>query len=333
MAFADILMVIETFISEFNKSLIFRGANRMNKKKITLMFFNETFGKPRSIAFSKSMFIYSAFALSFSFIIFISGLFYFSNIYFEAVSEAKEIRDWRLDSKSQKAEIHKFIQKVNEIEKEMDRIERINKKLRVMTMVDHSNKAPSQKLGLGGSPGFDLERTDLPLNVNTLKKLTWRMDELRTRAGLQEISFFQIDQFFKDRQSYLLSIPSIWPVKGWVTSGFGYRTSPYRGVREMHEGIDIATNMYSDVISPADGYVIRSGRNKILGVMLEIDHGYGFITRYGHIAKSNVSVGDHVKRGQVIGQSGNTGRSTGPHLHYAVYKNGIPVNPLKYIIE
>ncbi len=101
----------------------------------------------------------------------------------------------------------------------------------------------------------------------------------------------------------------------------------------MHEGLDIAINLHSNIVSPADGFVIRAGRQKNLGVMLEIDHGYGFITRYGHNSKNHVKAGDRIKRGQLIAKSGNTGRSTGPHLHYSVKLNGIPVNPMKYIIE
>ena len=101
----------------------------------------------------------------------------------------------------------------------------------------------------------------------------------------------------------------------------------------MHEGLDIAARMSSEVIAPADGIVIRGGRSFGLGVLLEIDHGYGVVTRYGHNSKNLVKVGDHVKRGQVISYVGNTGRSTGPHVHYEVLLNGIPVNPMRYIFE
>ena len=101
----------------------------------------------------------------------------------------------------------------------------------------------------------------------------------------------------------------------------------------MHEGLDIAARMSSEVIAPADGIVIRVGRSFGLGVLLEIDHGYGVVTRYGHNSKNLVKVGDHVKRGQVISYVGNTGRSTGPHVHYEVLLNSIPVNPMRYIFE
>ena len=188
-------------------------------------------------------------------------------------------------------------------------------------------------IGIGGSPDISSYNKNSSLGSKAIEKLNMKVDSLQTQADLQEISFMELDKYFKDRKAFLASIPSIWPVKGWVTSGFGYRVSPFTGAREIHDGVDIAAPLQSYVISPADGFVIRSGRKRSLGLMMEIDHGYGLLTRYGHNSKNLVNVGDHVKRGQVIAQVGRTGRSTGPHLHYGIFLNGIPVNPAKYIID
>jgi murein DD-endopeptidase MepM/ murein hydrolase activator NlpD len=129
------------------------------------------------------------------------------------------------------------------------------------------------------------------------------------------------------------STPSIWPTKGWLSSGFGYRISPFTGLREFHKGLDISNREGTKVIATADGVVTFAGKNGLFGDMIKIDHGHGIMTRYGHLEKMLIKRGDVVKRGDVIGLMGNTGRSTGPHLHYEVFLNGLPVNPKKYILN
>jgi len=156
---------------------------------------------------------------------------------------------------------------------------------------------------------------------------------LTNQTKVQAVSFQQLDEYFKSQTSLLSSTPSVWPLRGWVTSGFGFRKSPFTGLRERHEGIDIAARLGSPVRSTADGVVVVSGRGYGYGKVVEVDHGYGLVTRYGHNSKHLVKVGDRVKRGQVVAEVGNTGRSTGPHLHYEVLLHGVPVNPNKYIFE
>jgi murein DD-endopeptidase MepM/ murein hydrolase activator NlpD len=131
----------------------------------------------------------------------------------------------------------------------------------------------------------------------------------------------------------LASTPSIWPVRGWVTSGFGKRLSPFTGRKNLHTGIDIATRHGTVVVAPADGVVTRVTTKYDMGKLVEIDHGYGILTRYGHNSEILVRPGQRVRRGQPIARVGNTGRSTGPHLHYEVRLNGVPVNPMRYIVD
>jgi murein DD-endopeptidase MepM/ murein hydrolase activator NlpD len=116
-----------------------------------------------------------------------------------------------------------------------------------------------------------------------------------------------------------------------VTSEFGYRSSPFGGGREYHEGIDIATHQGTAVRSPADGVILEAGREGGLGLMVKIDHGRGLSTVYGHLSRIAVRQGAIVRRGEAIGHVGNTGRSTGSHLHYAVYFSGVAVNPRSYL--
>jgi murein DD-endopeptidase MepM/ murein hydrolase activator NlpD len=123
------------------------------------------------------------------------------------------------------------------------------------------------------------------------------------------------------------------PTKGWISSDFGYRISPFTGRREFHNGLDIATREGTPIIAPADGVVTFAANKWLIGNMITIDHGHGMVTQYGHLKEFVAKKGDHVKRGQVIAKVGNTGRSTGPHVHYMVRLNGVPVNPEKYILD
>jgi len=120
--------------------------------------------------------------------------------------------------------------------------------------------------------------------------------------------------------------------KGWISSFFGRRKDPFNGQSRMHKGVDFASKSGTPVLATADGIVVRAEKQNGYGKMIEIDHGYGLTTRYGHNKSLRVKVGDIVKQGQVIGSMGSTGRSTGPHVHYEVLRNGKQVNPQKYIV-
>jgi murein DD-endopeptidase MepM/ murein hydrolase activator NlpD len=137
----------------------------------------------------------------------------------------------------------------------------------------------------------------------------------------------------EQRRNILACTPAIRPANGWMTSRFGHRNSPFTGRREFHKGIDIANRRGTPIVAPADGVVSQVKRKGLLGVVLTIDHGHGLVTRYGHIEKALKKRGDSVKRGEQIANMGNSGRSTGPHVHYEILLNGVPVNPEKYILN
>ena len=131
----------------------------------------------------------------------------------------------------------------------------------------------------------------------------------------------------------LEATPSIFPVRGIITSGFGYRKSPFTGRGEYHRGIDILNELGTPIISPADGVVKEISVNPLWGLNMLISHGHNVETQYGHLHKTLVKVGQKVKRGQKICELGKTGRTTGPHLHYQIWVKGTPLDPMDYIIE
>ncbi len=159
------------------------------------------------------------------------------------------------------------------------------------------------------------------------------LERLDGEAGAEGDSLRELESLLQNKEVQLANTPSIWPTRGWLTSGFGYRISPFTGLRQRHEGIDISNRVGAPVIAPADGLVTNIGREWGFGKILVVSHGFGFTTRYAHLHRINVKIGQKVKRGQKIAEIGNTGRSTGPHLHYEVMVNGVPVNPMKYILN
>lgn len=131
----------------------------------------------------------------------------------------------------------------------------------------------------------------------------------------------------------LATRPSIWPTGGEVTSGFGWRNSPLGDGKELHAGIDIANNMDTPIVATADGEVVQSGWSGGYGNIVQIDHGNGIATIYGHNSRVAVNVGQSVRKGQVISYMGSTGKSTGPHAHYEIRVNGNAVDPVSFMVQ
>lgn len=160
-----------------------------------------------------------------------------------------------------------------------------------------------------------------------------KMKKLDFDTKLREISFFQLGAYIQERKDKLARTPSISPTKGHISSAFGKRIDPFTGKLKSHMGLDFSNRQYTPIYAPADGVVVNTYINGSFGEFLVIDHGYNITTRYGHLAKYEVQVGQHVKRGDLIARIGNTGRSTAPHLHYEVLVNDQHVDPEKYLLE
>lgn len=158
------------------------------------------------------------------------------------------------------------------------------------------------------------------------------IDELLRRANFARQSLLEIDRTVAAQKDRIRHLPSIWPVQGWVTSGFGPRKDPFSGRQEFHEGMDIVAPRGTPIVATADGRVVFAGWRAGYGKTVEIDHGWGVRTFYAHCLTVRVSPGKMVKRGEVIATVGATGLATGNHLHYGVMVNGRWVNPADYIL-
>ena len=166
--------------------------------------------------------------------------------------------------------------------------------------------------------------------VSALREEALRLGAIAEGRGH---SLVELVDSLESKHRRLASSPAIWPTKGWMTSRYGYRTSPFTGTRQFHGGLDIASAAGTPIIAPARGKVTYSGKRGPLGNTVIIDHGYGVRTFFGHSDKLLVKKGAEVERGQKIATVGSTGRSTGPHLHYVVEVDGKARNPLDYIFD
>lgn len=243
-------------------------------------------------------------------------------------------------------QLEKLRNKVSTADATIVRIQNFEQKLRMVANLDQQHPAggigpisdEEEQILLHGD--LDSKNPVLASSKDIPKEYSYKtrsleltIEGLRRKATLQEQSLQELYELIKDQQAVLSSKPSIWPVRGWVTSRFGYRISPFTGLRQMHEGIDISAHAGTQVISPADGVIARVGTDPGYGKLITVNHGYGVVTRYGHNSEVLVRVGQRIRRGSPIAKVGNTGRATGPHLHYEIRVNGIPVNPTRYILN
>jgi murein DD-endopeptidase MepM/ murein hydrolase activator NlpD len=234
----------------------------------------------------------------------------------------------------------------NQVDQSLDRVMAYDAKLRRLTGEDRGARAfgigPLSALEVAAAerdgrtvilPGEALSQLStgsrgLP---TLLDDMDLRTRQLERRVLREEESLQEVRGYLDDRTSLQRANPSIWPVRGWLTSGFGWRRNPVLGSRQLHTGLDVAAPRGTPVIAPADGHVVFAGYHSAFGNMVVIDHGYGLTTKYAHTSHILVQVGDRILRGEMIARVGNTGRSTGPHLHYEVHKDGVPRNPMRYL--
>ncbi len=244
-----------------------------------------------------------------------------------------ELEHLRRETTTQRQQIQSYAARMEEIAARITNVDGLERKLRVITNLDPSDPTPLS--GIGGVDGGLLDSQDLTwLSPGRRhQKMIESFDRLSEAGEAQTESLAALIAHLEDQTVRLLATPSIAPTKGWATSGFGYRTSPFTGNREFHRGLDIAGRIGTAVNAPANGSVLFVGRKRALGNTVVLRHGYGIETIYGHLSDVLVKPGQKIERGELLARMGTTGRSTGPHLHYQVEVNKKPVNPRNYILD
>ena len=245
-----------------------------------------------------------------------------------------QLHDQKVQIEGQRKQIQLFADDINQLKTKLVNIGEFEKKIRIIANLEHKPDQASL-FAIGGSMPDDLD-SHIPLNQDhdrLIRQMHAHIGQVEQASAVQQTSLDSLLNALKSKKNILAATPSLRPTQGWISSDFGYRISPFTGRKEFHKGLDIATRQGTPIIAPADGVVTYSGPKWLYGNMLAIDHGYGIVTRYGHCEKIIKTKGDRVKRGEVVALVGNKGRSTGPHLHYEVRLNGVPVNPLQYILD
>ncbi len=246
-----------------------------------------------------------------------------------------ELDNLRELTSTQQEQIDTLHEKISFFDRQLAELKKVDEKIRNMASEltgksrklsrKEDPKAREQVLGVGGPMPADEAGPDKLTNLNR------HMDRLLEDASARERSLAELQEYLHGQRSIAAVTPSVWPVTGWVTSEFGRRTNPFGGRSEFHSAIDIATKLGAPIKAPANGIVSNVEKRPDMGLMIQIEHGRGIGTLYAHLFRAAVSKGQVVKRGDVIGYVGNSGRSTGAHLHYSVSLNGVYVNPRNYL--
>ncbi|MEE8607250.1 MAG: M23 family metallopeptidase [Nitrospiraceae bacterium] len=228
-----------------------------------------------------------------------------------------------------------LVGKVQTMHQEMGRMRTLDNQIRRLAGLESASATESTMAMGGGTLEIEqvLTAEEQAARLQLISQLFEDVERLEREVALRAESFEALTAYLTEQKDRLAATPSIWPAKGYVSSKFGPRISPFTGRRQRHTGIDIAAARGTPVLAPADGVVTYSGKLAGYGRAIVVDHGFGIKTFYGHNHQNKVKKGQRVARGQVIAAVGSSGYSTGSHLHYEVLVKDTPVNPLKYIVD
>lgn len=268
---------------------------------------------------------------SVSFLVFVGLLSYGIFIYFYDTASYQSMRQENKQLNQQYKQLNKRMDKMASVLQEIE--DRDDDIYRVILQKEPVPKS-MRNAGFGGTDRYKKLRGFN--NSNLIIKTTKRLDKLSKKMVVQSESYDQVMDLAKERSEKIKHIPAIRPVdmsSSYVTSYYGYRFHPIYKRREMHQGVDFAAPIGTKVFAPANGRVKKVSYSGGYGRMIVIDHGYGYKTRFAHMSKILVKKGQKIERGETIGLIGNSGLSTGPHVHYEVHKDKVKVNPINYYFK
>ncbi|HEY7531345.1 MAG TPA: M23 family metallopeptidase [Nitrospiraceae bacterium] len=331
-----------------------------NSDSYTVVVFRGSTAKPLRFSFSRT-FVKRLFVVGV--LLLLADLLVVSH-YVIRTGEVWELSSFRSEAMSAREQTAAFGAAIDDLKKRLSSMKEVNQRLRVMLGIE-TPKTGDVVNGRGGEDVPLPEGNRLPVSEGLLKSevqsqpavgevspsdaavsasakmstheaiqtVSQGIEWLNKEATNQEQILQDLSQAAEQKSSRWSATPSIWPVKGWITSGFGPRISPFTEKPTWHDGLDISAAANAPVQAPAQGRVTSVGFDSKLGNMVKLDHGFGIETLYGHLAKALVKEGQRVKRGDVVGLVGSTGLATGPHLHYMVKVNGQALDPNKYILD
>lgn len=331
-------------------------------KKFTFFIVSNQTGQTRKLVISSVWMKAGSFLGAVIILVFVAGMVDYFGLLLQSL-ENKRLQ-------SENAQLVKQFQvvegKVNSLENSLERVKTFTTKLKLITNIDADDRVTKLSMGTKPAPGQQVDEyepmeqrpssenmaeqdevfeqpealnesrgevAEQPAPSKDYASLVVRIDKAVRETQLKEQSVIDLWESLSERQSLINATPNIKPARGWLTSRFGYRISPFSGKSGMHAGLDIAAAPGSPVYAPADGVVSFAGYDQGYGKLVSIDHGYGVSTRFAHSSQIYVQVGQKVSKWDVIAAVGNTGRSTGPHLHYEVRINGTPVDPINFILD
>jgi murein DD-endopeptidase MepM/ murein hydrolase activator NlpD len=246
---------------------------------------------------------------------------FFSFQYFTSLSQTHELNKLQHENHELQTANEQFSKSVESLRTQLRTVEDRTRKLAIIagiTTLDETSQG-----GVGGVRNDDMSGNPYRDDVDKMSFRSHRLD--------RDLSV--LEQKFVAQSQLLSCTPSIAPVRGILTDGFGGRSDPFTGEQGTHNAVDISSAVGQPVRAPADGVVVKAEWANGYGNVVYLSHGFGYSTRYGHLSGYAIRPGQRVQRGDIIGYVGSTGRSTGPHLHYEVRLNNNPVNPLAYILN
>lgn len=333
----------------------------MDKRNVTLLVVNNESGTTRKLVVSLVSLKVVLFTAAVVILIFVAGFIDYLGLMFQAM-ENKRLENENVMLKKQFQMVEG---KLGSLENSLERVKIFTNKLKLITNINMEDRVTKLTMTTKPAPGQaidEYEPMDQRLNNEKMAQqdrdfpredktneakdevavqpssqdygsLVIRIDKAVKETQLKEQSVIELWESLSERLSLLNSTPNIKPARGWITSRFGYRLNPFTNKMQLHAGLDIAAAPGSPVYAPADGVVIFASYDETYGKLVSVDHGYGVTTRFAHNSQIYVRVGQKVSKYDVISSVGNTGRSTGPHLHYEVRVNGIPVDPINFILD
>ena len=341
----------------------------MEKKTYTLLVTSNRLGETKSLTVS-APWLKTALTIGSFVIILLTALLI---DYFGLLLQSNENKRLSAENLGLKKQFEVVESKVESLESSLERVKSFSTKLKLITNIDDDDRSTKLSVGAMPKVGQGIDEYNeltgdrvpsseflqkesrflesAPLDPSdeseheghshgtsdaasrSYASLSIRIDQAVQKTQLREQGVLELWETLSERQALLNATPSIKPARGWFTSKFGYRIDPFTGRPAMHAGLDIAASPGTPVVAPANGVISYVGFEPGYGKIVVIDHGYGVKTRYAHNSQLFVEVGQKVKRYDPIAAVGNTGRSTGPHLHYEVRVHDVPVDPMNYVLS